>query len=175
MAWRRASRMARRRSKSQPQEKRCTIPVQVSGSHRPRLLHFENDILPILSRFGCNSSGCHGKADGQNGFKLSIFGFDPRADRMALLEEGRGRRIFVAAPDESLMLKKATGSVPHGGGVRIRASPEYRLLREWIAAGAPEGDPAAPHIVSIQVTPRERRLGSMTPSSCALCAVHRRP
>jgi hypothetical protein len=139
--------------------KTLTIPVQVSGSHQPRSLHFENDILPILSRFGCNSSGCHGKAEGQNGFKLSIFGFDPRADRMALLEEGRGRRVFLAAPDESLMLKKATGSVPHGGGVRIqRASPEYRVLREWIAAGAPEGDPAAPHIVSIRVTPRERRL-----------------
>ncbi len=136
-----------------------TIPVQISGSHRPRALHFENDILPILSRFGCNSSGCHGKAEGQNGFKLSVFGFDPRADRLALLEEGRGRRIFPAAPDESLMLKKATGSVPHGGGVRIqRASPEYRLLREWIAAGAPEGDPAAPRVVSIRVTPRERRL-----------------
>ena len=103
--------------------KRLTIPVQVSGSHQPRSLHFENDILPILSRFGCNSSGCHGKAEGQNGFKLSIFGFDPRADRVALVEEGRGRRIFPAAPEESLMLKKATGRVPHGGGVRIHAVP----------------------------------------------------
>jgi Protein of unknown function (DUF1553)/Protein of unknown function (DUF1549) len=141
--------------------KTLTVPVQISGSHRPRSLHFENDILPILSRFGCNSSGCHGKAEGQNGFKLSIFGFDPRADRLALLEEGRGRRIFPPAPDESLMLKKATGSVPHGGGVRIqRASPEYRLLREWIAAGAPEGDPAAPRVASIRVTPRERLLRS---------------
>jgi hypothetical protein len=139
--------------------KTLKIAVQVVGSHQSRSLHFENDILPILSRFGCNSSGCHGKAEGQNGFKLSIFGFDPRADRLALLEEGRGRRIFLPAPDESLMLKKATGSVPHGGGVRIqRASPEYRLLRAWIAAGAPEGDPAAPHVESIRLMPRERRL-----------------
>ncbi|HEV8001697.1 MAG TPA: DUF1549 and DUF1553 domain-containing protein [Planctomycetaceae bacterium] len=141
--------------------KTLAVPVRISGSHRPRSLHFENDVLPILSRFGCNSSGCHGKAEGQNGFKLSIFGFDPRADRLALLEEGRGRRIFPPAPDESLMLKKATGSVPHGGGVRIlRASPEYRLLREWIAAGAPEGDPAAPRVASIRVMPRERQLRS---------------
>ena len=139
--------------------KTLTIPVRVSGSHEPRSLHFENDVLPILSRFGCNSSGCHGKAEGQNGFKLSIFGFDPRADRVALLEEGRGRRIFPAAPDESLLLKKATGRVPHGGGVRIqRGSPEYRLLYEWIEAGAPEGDPAAPRVASIRLTPRERRL-----------------
>ncbi len=141
--------------------KSLIVPVQISDSHRLRSLHFENNILPILSRFGCNSSGCHGKAEGQNGFKLSIFGFDPRADRLALLEEGRGRRIFPPAPDESLMLKKATGSVPHGGGVRIqRASPEYRLLREWIAAGAPEGDPTAPRVASIHVTPRERQLRS---------------
>jgi hypothetical protein len=139
--------------------KTLTIPVQVSGSHQPRSLHFENDVLPILSRFGCNSSGCHGKAEGQNGFKLSIFGFDPRADRVALLEEGRGRRIFPAAPEESLLLKKATGRVAHGGGLRIQpASPEYRLLYEWIAAGAPEGDPAAPRVASIRLTPRERRL-----------------
>jgi hypothetical protein len=139
-------------------EKRI-VPVRVAGSHEPRSLHFGNDILPILSRFGCNSSGCHGKAEGQNGFKLSIFGFDPHADRLALLEEGRGRRIFPAAPEESLILKKASASIPHGGGLRIqKASPEYRLLREWIAAGAPEGDPAAPHVVSIQVTPRERQM-----------------
>ncbi len=70
------------------------VPVRVTGATRPRTLHFENDILPILSRFGCNSSGCHGKAEGQNGFKLSVFAFDPRADRAALLDEGRGRRIF---------------------------------------------------------------------------------
>src|ERR1700722_17412528 len=119
-------------------EKRI-VPVRVTESHVPRSLHFENDILPILSRFGCNSSGCHGKAEGQNGFKLSIFGFDPQADRLALLEEGRGRRIFPAAPEESLILKKASASIPHRGGVRIqRGSHEYRLLCEWIAAGAPE-------------------------------------
>jgi len=135
------------------------IPVRVTGSHATRSLHFENDILPILSRFGCNSSGCHGKAEGQNGFKLSIFGFDPHADRLALLEEGRGRRIFPAAPEESLVLKKASARVPHGGGLRIqRASPEYRLLCEWIAEGAPEGDPAAPRVASIRLTPRDRQL-----------------
>lgn len=136
-----------------------TVPVRVNGAHEPRPLHFENDILPILSRFGCNSSGCHGKAEGQNGFKLSIFGFDPPADRLALLEEGRGRRIFPAAPEESLILKKASASMPHGGGLRIqRASPEYRTLRDWIAAGAPEGDPAAPRVASIQLLPRERSM-----------------
>ena len=59
-----------------------------------RPVHFANDVVPILSRFGCNSSGCHGKAEGQNGFKLSVFGFDPEADHRALTMEGRGRRVF---------------------------------------------------------------------------------
>src|SRR6516225_9609679 len=84
-----------------------------------RAYHFENDIEPLLSRYSCNSSGCHGKAEGQNGFKLSVFGFDPAADYAALVKEGRGRRIFPAAPAASLLLAKMSGGVPHGGGVRI--------------------------------------------------------
>ncbi|HYT90120.1 MAG TPA: S-layer protein, partial [Gemmataceae bacterium] len=62
------------------------VPVTVEGSRRPRSFHFENDIVPLLSRFGCNSSGCHGNAEGQNGFKLSVFGFDPVADHAALVK-----------------------------------------------------------------------------------------
>ena len=69
-----------------------TVAVQVSGSTQPRRFHFENDVIPLFSRFGCNASGCHGKAEGQNGFKLSVFGFDPAADYAALVKEGRGRR-----------------------------------------------------------------------------------
>src|SRR5689334_25149400 len=78
-------------------------------------LHFENDILPILARHGCNSSGCHGKAEGQGGFKLSVFASDPEADYAALTKEGRGRRTFPAKPEESLIRRKATGRVAHGG------------------------------------------------------------
>ena len=77
--------------------KTLRVPVRVEGSARPRALHFENDIEPLLSRFGCNSSGCHGSAQGQNGFKLSVFGFDPAADHAALVKESRGRRILPAA------------------------------------------------------------------------------
>src|SRR5947209_3599495 len=125
-----------------------TVPVTVTGSAVPRVFHFENDIVPLLGRFGCNSAGCHGKAEGQNGFKLSVFGFDPAADYTALIKEGRGRRIFPGAPEHSLLLRKASGSVPHGGGLRIpRGSPEYETLRGWVAAGAPFGDPSAPHVI----------------------------
>ncbi len=131
-----------------------------SGSPRTRPFHFENDIIPILTKFRCNSSGCHGKAEGQNGFKLSVFGFDPAADYAALTQESRGRRVFPAAPDHSLLLQKISGRVAHGGGLRIpRGSPEYAVLRGWIAAGMPFGDPASPHVVSVRVEPRERLLG----------------
>jgi hypothetical protein len=137
------------------------IPVTVEGTGSPRRFHFENDIIPLFSRFGCNSSGCHGKAEGQNGFKLSVFGFDPDADYAALTKEARGRRIFPAAAEHSLLLKKISGQVPHGGGVRIaRGSSEYELIRGWIAAGAPFGDSAEPTVAAIRVEPRERRLAS---------------
>lgn len=133
--------------------------VQVRGMRLPRQFHFENDILPILSRFACNMSGCHGKAEGQNGFKLSVFGYDPPADHIALTQEGRGRRVNPVIPTASLLLQKASGGVPHGGGVRIaRTSEEYRTLREWISGGMPYGSLEAPHVVGITVTPHERTL-----------------
>jgi len=77
---------------------------------------FELDVQPILSAAGCNSGPCHGKARGQNGFQLSLLGFDPDFDFAAIAKEGRGRRVFPAAPDESLLLRKPTAQVPHGGG-----------------------------------------------------------
>jgi hypothetical protein len=121
--------------------------------------NFENDIVPILSKFGCNSSGCHGKAEGQNGFKLSVFGFDPAGDYAALTQEARGRRVVAAVPERSLLLAKASGRIPHGGGVRIvRTSDEYRTLHDWIAGGLEFGSADDPHVVSIAVTPREREM-----------------
>src|SRR3954468_5273027 len=79
---------------------------------------FRNDIEPILSRYGCNAGGCHGKASGQNGFKLSLFGFDAAYDYDEIVKRARGRRVSVSAPEQSLLLAKATGKVPHGGGRR---------------------------------------------------------
>ena len=125
----------------------------------PRRFNFENDIVPILSKFGCNTSGCHGKAEGQNGFKLSVFGFDPAADYVALTQEGRGRRVLPTDPERSLFLAKASGGIPHGGGVRIfRGTEDYRTLNDWIADGLPFGSPTDPQVESIEVTPREREL-----------------
>jgi hypothetical protein len=139
--------------------KTLTVEVKVEGSSQPRRFNFENDIVSLMSRFGCNSSGCHGKASGQNGFKLSVFGFDPAADYAAIIKESRGRRVFPAAPEQSLLLTKMSGQVAHGGGVRIpRDSLEYAILRDWIAAGMPFGGRDDPHVESIRVEPRERQL-----------------
>ena len=135
-----------------------TVTAQAEEAPRQHF-NFENDIIPILSKFGCNTSGCHGKAEGQNGFKLSVFGFDPEADYRALTMEGRGRRVFPAAPDHSLMLLKADGRMPHGGGVRVNpARPEHATLRNWIAAGAPFGSPDDPKVISIALRPKQARL-----------------
>ena len=140
----------------------CLLIVALCGAAAAdeRPYNFANDVVPLLSRFGCNSSGCHGKAEGQNGFKLSVFGFDPEADYRALVMEGRGRRVFPAAADQSLLLRKAAGQVPHGGGIRIgHDSAAYRILHDWIAGGLRFGDDNDPHVVSIAVTPREAVLG----------------
>jgi hypothetical protein len=118
--------------------------------------HFENDVLPILSRYGCNASGCHGKAEGQGGFKLSVFASDPEADHAAVVKEARGRRVFPARPEESLLLRKGTGRAPHGGGSKLPFGEDYNLLRDWIAAGTPLGAPDAPRVTSLRVEPTER-------------------
>jgi hypothetical protein len=130
------------------------ISVRVSGFASDRPVDFGREIVPLLSRMGCNAGGCHGKASGQNGFKLSLFGFDAAFDHAAITKEARGRRVFPEAPDHSLLLLKATGQVPHGGGKRMkRDGHEYQLFRRWIAAGTPALAPDAAHVVKLRITP----------------------
>src|SRR5262249_34201530 len=103
-----------------------------------------------------NAGGCHGKASGQNGFKLSLFGFDSDFDFAALTREARGRRIFFSAPDQSLLLRKAAGKAPHGGGKRLDpAGSDYQVIRRWIAAGAPASAPDAPPVVELRISPTD--------------------
>lgn len=139
--------------------KSLDVAVSAEDATAPRRFNFENDVEPLLSRYGCNSAGCHGKAEGQNGFKLSVFGFDPATDYAALVKEARGRRIFPASPDYSLVLRKISGRIAHGGGVRMAAGGgDYETLRGWIAAGAPLGLPTDPKTTAVRVEPRERVL-----------------
>jgi hypothetical protein len=115
---------------------------------------FERDIQPILTKAGCNAGACHGKARGQNGFQLSLLAYDHDFDYNALVTEARGRRVFPASPENSLLLKKATGQVPHGGGKKLPADgPDYRTLLNWVTAGAPRTPADAPKIVKITVSP----------------------
>jgi Protein of unknown function (DUF1553)/Protein of unknown function (DUF1549) len=137
----------------------ATVPVSVSQFAPGPPVHFANQITPVFTKLGCNSGGCHGKASGQNGFKLSLLGFEPDFDYDSLVKEGRGRRVFPATPEESLLLKKATGRSPHGGGRRLESgSHEYRLIARWIASGMPVGDPKAPTVARIETYPAAKTL-----------------
>ncbi len=116
---------------------------------------FVNDVVPVLTKAGCNAGVCHAKAGGgQNGFQLSLLGFEPREDYEYLTRQGRGRRLFPAAPDHSLILLKASAQVPHGGGVRLEPDSEgYDLLRRWIQQGTPYAVENDPQLTSIQIQP----------------------
>jgi hypothetical protein len=130
------------------------LSVAVSGFARPQPINFTNEIVPILTKLGCNNGGCHGKADGQNGFKLSLLGFDPVADYRALVQEARGRRIELAAAEQSLLLVKPTGQLGHGGGKPLKIdSPEHQLLARWIETGALFGSANDPHVIGISISP----------------------
>ncbi len=134
-----------------------TVVVAVNDFDENKPLHFANDILPLLSRHGCNSGGCHGRASGQNGFRLSLFGFDIDFDYNALVKEARGRRVMPASPDNSLLLTKASGRVAHGGGKRLAVdSEDYLTLRRWIKQGTPVGDAAAPVLKNLSLSPEHR-------------------
>jgi hypothetical protein len=140
-------------------DKMVRVPVSCLAVDANLPINFGNQIVPIFTKLGCNSGGCHGKASGQNGFKLSLLGFEPDVDFNALVKEARGRRLFPAAPDYSLLLRKATGQVPHGGGKRMEVgSDEYKLIRRWIAAGSPKGEPKDPVVTRISVFPEHRIL-----------------
>jgi hypothetical protein len=120
---------------------------------------FANEVVPTFTKLGCNAGSCHGKASGQNGFKLSLFGFEPGEDYEYLVQEGRGRRVFVAAPESSLLLLKATGQIAHGGGKRLeKGSASHTLLQRWIEQGAPNDTSGTPTVQRLDVLPRERRL-----------------
>lgn len=122
-------------------------------------IRFGADVVPLLTKLGCNGGGCHGKATGQNGFRLSLLGFEPELDFDSIVREGRGRRLTLAAPDSSLLLQKATARTPHGGGRRLDdASDDYRLLRDWIAQGAPGPRADDPRVERIELAPTERAL-----------------
>jgi len=131
--------------------------VRVEGAQAAKPINFANDVVPVFTKASCNSGGCHGKSGGQNGFKLSLLGFEPDEDYEHLVREARGRRLFPASPENSLLLLKGTGISPHGGGKRMdTASDDYRLVLRWIQQGMPYGKPEDPKVQSLEVFPDAR-------------------
>jgi hypothetical protein len=136
------------------QDQTLSLPIEVKGQKEKYNVSFVRDVMPTLSRMGCNAGTCHGAQKGKNGFKLSLRGYDPIFDHRSLTDDLKGRRFNRAAPDASLMLLKCTGTVAHVGGVLTQpGEPYYELLRSWIADGV-KLDLKSPRVKSIEVLPR---------------------
>ena len=119
-------------------------------------MSFKHDVLPVLTKAGCNTGACHGAARGQDGFHLSLFGYDPDGDYDRITREMGARRVNLAMPEESLLLLKATGSVPHTGGKRFeKGSDFYNAVVQWLGAGAPHDPPQVAKVTSVEMGPKE--------------------
>jgi hypothetical protein len=130
------------------------VPVKVTQATADRPISFKRDVMPVFMRAGCNVGGCHGAARGKDGFRLSLFGFDPDGDHYRLTRELNGRRVNLALPQDSLLLTKAAGKVPHTGGQRIKEGDEYyQAITRWLEADCPNDPPTVPLPVSMEVFP----------------------
>jgi mono/diheme cytochrome c family protein len=132
---------------------KAEVPVIVKDAAKPRPVSFQLDVMPVLTSSGCNTGSCHGSARGKDGFHLTLFGFDPQGDHFRLTRESPGRRVNLALPEESLMVTKATGAVPHTGGKLFeKNSAAYDTLVAWIRDGAEydQGEIAKPTGIVIE-------------------------
>jgi hypothetical protein len=151
----------------------ASATITVAGQDE-RPWDFQSDIVPIFTRFGCNTGGCHGRADGQNGFHLSLFGYDAEGDLRALTRDAAGRRISPFDPEQSLLVRKATGRTPHGGGLRLPpGSDAHKTLLAWVEAGAPgQRGPTHGAVVEVTVEPPSIRLAEPGPQQLRVVARH---
>src|SRR5262249_40631292 len=135
-------------------ERTTTLQVTVNLPAEPPAYSFLHEIMPVLSKGGCNQGACHGYSLGKNGFKLSLRGNDPPADFLSLTQEFLGRRINPHRPEASLLLQKGLGEVAHRGGARMGTGDVlHETLLGWIRAGAPADLKNSLQLTSIQVTP----------------------
>ena len=136
------------------QGSKAQAPVVVKDAQQDRPISFQLDVMPIFMRAGCNSGSCHGAARGKDGFRLSLFGFDPKGDYFRLTREIGFRRINLATPTSSLLLEKSAGAVPHTGGKRFETdSSYYQTLKRWLEAGAPMDAEEPPKVVKLDIYP----------------------
>ena len=130
------------------------VPVKVESAQIDRTISFKLDVMPVFMKAGCNMGSCHGAARGKDGFRLSLFGFDPDADYHRLTRELSGRRINLAIPEESLLVMKSVGGVPHTGGKRFDDKSEYNeTLLRWLKAGAPKDAGETPKVTKVDIYP----------------------
>ncbi|MHC4399228.1 MAG: DUF1549 domain-containing protein, partial [Planctomycetota bacterium] len=135
--------------------------------------YFVQDVMPLLSKLGCNASKCHGAGRGKGGFRLSMFGAEPQLDYQALAKWAEGRRINRVEPAKSLFLQKATAAISHGGGRKIEAgSADYQTLLSWVIQGAAVSDEQAPELVSIEVAPGKQLLDKGKTQQISATAVY---
>jgi hypothetical protein len=142
-----------------PDGREARVVVRVKNAQSQEPWSFSNQVQPVLTRLGCNSGACHGAAAGKNGLRLSLRAYAPEVDYDVLTRQSLGRRIDTTAPAESLFLLKPTGSLEHGGGMRLDpASLEYRVLSEWIASGMPRPREDEPVLKSVTAVPSRALL-----------------
>ena len=132
----------------------AAVTVRVKGSHAAFQWSFRNHVIPVMTKMGCNSGACHGALAGKNGFKLTLRGYAPEVDYDTLTRQSVGRRVSLADPPASLILLKPSFAIPHGGGKRFaKDSLEYRIIEEWIAAGAPSPTEHDATVTGLEVFP----------------------
>jgi hypothetical protein len=141
-----------------------SVPVVVTNATAQPAISFKLDVMPVFMKAGCNAGSCHGSARGKDGFRLSLFGFDPDGDYFRLTREQIGRRINLAIPQESLIVQKGLGTVQHTGGVRFGTNSDLcKTLVTWLTAGAPKDSPEVAKVTGIEIFPRSAVLeGSNT-------------
>jgi hypothetical protein len=133
------------------------VGIKVEKATADMPVSFNREIEPILTKFGCNAGGCHGSQHGRGGFRLSLFGFDPAFDHAQIVQSAKGRRVVLADSERSILLRKPTLQMEHGGGEKFKTnSRSYRLFKQWLEDGAPEPGPADPVVNKIEVFPAGR-------------------
>jgi hypothetical protein len=133
------------------------VAVKVTGVVAAPVISYSEQVMPIIARAGCNAGACHASQYGKGGFKLTVFAFDPFQDHHNIVRDGFSRRVNFLDPRRSLLLLKATGSVPHGGGRRLQpGSVDHQILQSWLACGAPRPTSYASPVTSLRVLPARR-------------------
>jgi hypothetical protein len=152
--------------------RKVSIPISVSNATNQPPISFKLDVMPVFMKAGCNAGSCHGSSRGKDGFRLSLFGFDPEGDYYRLTREQIGRRINLAIPEESLIIQKGLGAVQHTGGVRFGTNSDLcKTLLAWLNAGAPKDPPDIAKVTGIEVFPKSAVLEGSDHTAAAVSSL----